>query len=297
MNILRFSLSLIILLSFNVCVVIGEELESKNQSNICGNYNFKEVKVSNSSEINEYMHSNPEIKQLPIYGFFGSFDKDYEDAFFRRIKRKLIVFYDGQNPLFSLTGVYVDFSCEDITNNGKLEILAQTNPRGGNASQYEYIISPENSFKTLEIFTSRFGQEILDLNGDGVKEIVGLYSNGNWFQFAGCASCQEPVRRVLCNQGERFKDCTANFTELLQQDWDSDKTRLKSEAIKYDGSNSSSIKRSIGPLVAHFVGNAIKLNREQEALRFIDSHFPKEVLNWTTSNMGKINELISPKIN
>jgi hypothetical protein len=223
---LTFLLALIILLSFNVCLAMGEELEPKNTSNICGNYKYKNIKVSNSADINDYMHKNPEIKQLPIYGFFGSFDKDYEDFYLREVERKLLIFYDSKNPIFSLTGIQVDFHCEDITSNGKLEVIAKINPRGGNASHYEYIISPDKSFKPLQIFTNRFGQDILDLDGDGVKEVVGVYSNGFWWEFAGCGACQRPVRRVLCKQGDRFKDCTTNFKELLQEDWDSDKAAI-----------------------------------------------------------------------
>ena len=195
------------------------KVSEKGLKNICGDYWSQDVKVSNSSDILQYMRSHPKLKELPSYGYDGDFEKDYEDAYFRNINRKLLIVYDNRKPLFTLTGVYVDTSCEDITNDGKFELIAKINPRGGNASQIEYIISLDKSFKSLEVFTNRFGQEIRDLNGDGIKEIVGVYGDRVWSEFAPCMACQRPTRKILCFTGKQYVDCTTKFTELLQKDW------------------------------------------------------------------------------
>ena len=119
----------------------NSKVSEKGLKNICGDYWSQDVKVSNSSDILQYMRSHPKLKELPSYGFDGDFEKDYEDVYLRNINRKLLIVYDNRKPLFTLTGVYVDTSCEDITNDGKFELIAKINPRGGNASQIEYIIS------------------------------------------------------------------------------------------------------------------------------------------------------------
>ena len=115
----------------------NSKVSKKGLKNICGDYWSQDVKVSNSSDILQYMRSHPKLKELPSYGYDGDFEKDYEDVYFRNINRKLLIVYDNRKPLFTLTGVYVDTSCEDITNDGKFELIAKINPRGGNASQIE----------------------------------------------------------------------------------------------------------------------------------------------------------------
>ena len=268
------------------------KVSEKGLKNICGDYWSQDVKVSNSSDILQYMRSHPKLKELPSYGFDGDFEKDYEDVYFRNINRKLLIVYDNRKPLFTLTGVYVDTSCEDITNDGKFELIAKINPRGGNASQIEYIISLDKSFKSLEVFTNRFGQEIRDLNGDGIKEIVGVYGDREWSEFAPCMACQKPTRKILCFEGKRYVDCTTKFTELLQKDWIEAKDWLKSKSDEF--TPDSSIVSSLGPVLADFLGTSIKLNKEEEAMDFIDTHFPKEVSNWTWNNMDKIREKVKP---
>ena len=270
----------------------NSKVSEKGLKNICGDYWSQDVKVSNSSDILQYMRSHPKLKELPSYGYDGDFEKDYEDVYFRNINRKLLIVYDNRKPLFTLTGVYVDTYCEDITNDGKFELIAKINPRGGNASQIEYIISLDKSFKSLEVFTNRFGQEIRDLNGDGIKEIVGVYGDRVWSEFAPCMACQRPTRKILCFEGKRYVDCTTKFTELLQKDWIEAKTWLKSKSDEYNPD--SSIVSSLGPVLADFLGTSIKLNKEDMAMNFIDAHFPKEVFTWARDNMGKIREKVKP---
>ena len=268
------------------------KVSEKGLKNICGDYWSQDVKVSNSSDILQYMRSHPKLKELPSYGYDGDFEKDYEDVYFRNINRKLLIISDNRKPLFTLTGVYVDTSCEDITNDGKFELIAKINPRGGNASQIEYIISLDQSFKSLEVFANRFGQEIRDLNGDGIKEIVGVYGDRVWSEFAPCMACQRPTRKILCFKGKQYVDCTTEFTELLQKDWIEAKDWLKSKSDEF--TPDSSIVSSLGPVLADFLGTSIKLNKEEEAMGFIDTHFPKEVSNWTWNNMDKIREKVKP---
>ena len=268
------------------------KVSEKGLKNICGDYWSQDVKVSNSSDILQYMRSHPKLKELPSYGFDGDFEKDYEDVYLRNINRKLLIVYDNRKPLFTLTGVYVDTYCKDITNDGKFELIAKINPKGGNTSQIEYMISLDKSFKSLEVFTNRFGQEIRDLNGDGIKEIVGVYGDRVWSEFAPCMACQRPTRKILCFESKRYVDCTTKFTELLQKDWIEAKDWLKSKSDEYNPD--SSIVSSLGPVLADFLGTSIKLNKEDMAMNFIDAHFPKEVFTWARDNMGKIREKVKP---
>ena len=105
-------------------------------------------------------------------------------------------------------------------------------------------------------------------------------------------ACQRPTRKILCFKGKQYVDCTTEFTELLQKDWIEAKDWLKSKSDEYN--SDSSIVSSLGPVLADFLGASIKLNKEEEATDFIDTHFPKEVSNWTRNNMNKIREKVKP---
>jgi hypothetical protein len=248
---------------------------------LCDQYRKQRVEITSPEEMSNYIEKNPVLEKIPAYGEEG--------------QKELLVVFNESWPLVAFKGFSINIKCEDITSDGNPELIATINTRGGNASEEVFIFSPDDLKILLAVDTNRFGQEILDLNGDGVKEVKGWYGDREWHEFATCAGCQMPPRKIFCFEGVQYTDCTTKFPKLLWIDFIDSKKRLKSMTGKYDqivleGGSANDLTAEL----AYFLGTSIKLNKEEMAMAYIDTNFSKEVMGWAKANLGKIREKVKP---
>ena len=89
----------------------------------------------------------------------------------------------------------------------------------------------------------------------------------------------------MCFNGQKYVDCTKKFPELLQQDLNESRKRLRSSTKHFR----EDIEGFHTELV-FFIATSINLNKMEESLDFIKTTFSQETFDWVKENVDEIIE-------
>jgi TPR repeat protein len=212
------------------------------------------------------LSENPNLIELPTYGDgkLGSLNS--------------IILFKKSTPLIGFNGFYIGLKCEDITSDGKPELFVDINDLGGMHTYIQYIFSMDKFNLLLGTrasgvtwYDGGLHQKMEDLDGDGVKEYNGWRSS---FDLIGvCNACRQPPRVIMCLNDNEYVDCTKKFPELLQQDINESRKRLRSRTEYF--------KENIDALHTELIFQIVtssNLNKEEETLDYIKTNFSKETV-------------------
>jgi len=243
----------------------------------CGQYWMRIIRPNNKKGMTLFLESNeviadtilaenPNLIELPTYGDgkLGSLNS--------------IILFKKNTPLIGFNGFYIGLKCEDITSDGNPELFVDINDWGGMHTYIQYIFSMDKFNLLLDTrasgvtwYDGGLHHRMEDLDEDGVKEYNGWRSS---FDLVGvCNACRQPPRVIMCLNDNEYVDCTKEFPELLQQDINESRKRLRSRTEYF--------KKNIDELHTELIfqiATSSNLNKEEETLDYIKTNFSKETV-------------------